>query len=80
METLMYGCVASALVMEHFAKLQMAHYNLLRIISFQRRQRTDHRMPYAKAPKKAQCESAEATIRKRRNDAPLCGSRTTVDQ
>ena len=39
---------------------------LLRIIGGQRRQRTDHLMPYAKALKKAQCESVETTIRKRR--------------
>ena len=52
---------------EHFAELRTAHHNLLlRIIGFQRRQRTDHLMPYAKALKKAQCESVETTIRKRR--------------
>ena len=36
-------------------------YDILRIIGFQRRQRTDHLM-YAKALKKAQCERVEATI------------------
>ena len=45
----------------------MAHHKfLLRIIGFQRRQRTDHLMSNAKARKKAQCESVETTIRKRR--------------
>ena len=36
------------------------------IIGFQRQQRTDHLMSYAKALKKAKCESVETTIRKRR--------------
>ena len=53
--------------MVHFAELRTAHHVfLLRTISFQRRQRTDHLMSYAKALKKAQCESVESTIRKRR--------------
>ena len=66
METLMYGCVTWTLGSEHSAKLRTAHHNLLlRVIGFQRRQRTDHRMSYAKALKKAQCESVETTIRKR---------------
>ena len=43
METLLYGCVTWAFGLEHFAKLRTAHHNLLlRIIGFQRRQRTDH--------------------------------------
>ena len=67
METLLYGCVTWAPGLEHFAKLRTAHHNLLlRIIGSQRRQRTDHRMSYAKALKKAQCASVETTIRKRR--------------
>ena len=67
METLLYGCVTWTLGQEHFAELRTAHHNLLlRIIGFQRRQRTDHLMSYAKALKKAQCESVETTIRKRR--------------
>ena len=60
-------CVAWALGLEHSAKLQTAHHNLLlRIIVFQSRERTYHHMSYAKALKKAQCESVETTIRKRR--------------
>ena len=67
METLLYGCVTWTLRQDHFAGLRTAHHNLLlRIIGFQRRQRTDHLMSYAKALKKAQCESVETTIRKRR--------------
>ena len=47
--------------------MRTAHLRfLLRIIGFQRRQRTDHLMSYAKALKKAQCESVETTIRKLR--------------
>ena len=66
METLLYGCVTWTLGKEHFAELRTAHHRfLLRIIGFQRRQRTDHLMSYAKALKKAQCES-ETTIGKRR--------------
>ena len=66
METLLYGRVTWTLGQEHVAELRTAHHNLLRIIGFQRRQRTDHLMSYAKALKKAQCESVETTIRKRR--------------
>ena len=78
-ETLLYGCVTWTLGQEHFAELRTAHHNLLlRIIGFQRRQRTDHLMSYAKALKKAQCESVETTIRKRR--LLFAGGRTTDDQ
>ena len=67
METLLYGCVTWTLGQEHFAELRTAHHTLLlRIIGFQRRQHTDHLMSYVKALKKAQCESVETTIRKRR--------------
>ena len=67
METLLYGCVTWTLGQEHFAELRTAHHKLLlRIIGLQRRQRTDHLMSYAKALKKARCESVETTIRKRR--------------
>ena len=67
METLLYGCVTWTLDKEHFAELRTAHHRfLLRIIGFQRRQRTDHFMSYGKALKKAQCESFETTTRKRR--------------
>ena len=53
--------------MERFAELRTAHHRfLLQIVGFQRRQRTDHLMSYAKALKKAQRESVETTIRKRR--------------
>ena len=67
METLPYGCVNWPLGQEHFVELRTAHHNLLlRIIGFQRRQRNDYFMSYAKALKKEQCESVETTIRKRR--------------
>ena len=67
METLLYRCVTSTLGKEHFAELRTAlHRFLLRVFDFQRRQRTDHLMFYAKALKKAQCESVETTIRKKR--------------
>ena len=67
METLLYGCVTWTLGQEHFAELRTAHHNLLlRIIGFQRRQRTAHLMSYTKALEKAQSESVETTIRKRR--------------
>ena len=68
MEALLYGCVTWTLGKGHFAELRTAHHRfLLRIIGigFQRRQRTDHVMSYAKALKKAQCESVQTTIRKR---------------
>ena len=75
METQLYGCVTWTLGKEHFAELRTAHRRFpLRISDFQRRQRTDHLMSYAKALKKAQCESVETTIRERRL---LCGGRTT---
>ena len=67
MKTLLYGCVTWNLGNEHFAQLRTAYHRfLLRIIGFQRRLRTDHLMSYAKAIEKAQCESVEMTIRKRR--------------
>ena len=67
METLPYGCVTWTLGKQHFAELRTAHHRfLLRIIGFQRRQRTDHLMSYAKTLIKAQCESVETAIRKRR--------------
>ena len=66
METVLYGCVTWTLGKEPFAELRTArHRCLLRIIGFQRRQRTDHLKSYAKALKKAQCESVETTNRKR---------------
>ena len=66
--TLLYGCVTWALRAEHFAKLQMAHHQvLLRVNGFQRRLRTDHTTPsYAKALQMTRCESIETTIRERR--------------
>ena len=67
MEVLLYGCVTWTHGMEHFAELRTAHHRfLLRIIGFQRRERTDHLMPCAKAIKKAQWERVQMTIRKRR--------------
>ena len=49
------------------SELRTAHHRfLLRIIGFHCRQRTDHLMSYAKALTKAQCESVETSIRKRR--------------
>ena len=67
METLLYGCVTWTLGKEHFDELRTAHRRfLLRIIVFQRQEPTDQLMSYAKALKKAQCESFEMTIRKRR--------------
>ena len=66
METLLYGCVTWTLGKEHFAELRTAHHRfLLRIIGFQRRQRTIYLMSYAKVLKKAQCESVETAIRTR---------------
>ena len=81
METLLYGCVTWVLGLGHFAKLRTANHNvLLRSIGFQRRQRTDHRMSYAKAPKKAQCESVETTFHKRRLLFAGAVQRTTNEQ
>ena len=66
-ETLLYGCVKWTLGEEHFAVLHSAHRKLLlRIIGFHRRQRTNSCISYAKALKKAHCESVETTIRKLR--------------
>ena len=67
METSPYGCVTWTLGKEYFAELRTVHHMfLLRIIGFQRRQRTDRLMSYVKALEKAQCESVETTIGKRR--------------
>ena len=65
METVLYGCVTWTLGKEHSLSCERHTTGfLLRIIGFQRRQRTDHVMSYAKALKKAQCESVETTIRR----------------
>ena len=80
METLLYRCVTWTLGKEHFAELRRVHHRfLLRIVGFQRRQRRDHLMSYAKALKKAQFESVETTIRKQAA-SPVCGSRTADAQ
>ena len=80
-ETLLYGCVTWTPGQEHFPQLRTAHHNLLlRITGFQRRQRTDHFMSYAKALKKAQCESVETTIRKRRLLFAAAVQRTTNER
>ena len=63
MEILLYGCVIWTPGQEHFAEFRTAHHNLLRIIGFQRRHRTDHPKSYTKALKEAQCESVVTTIR-----------------
>ena len=66
-ETLLHGCVTWTLGQEHFAELRTAHLKrLLRVIDFQRQQRNDRLMSYAKVIEKAQCESVETSIRKRR--------------
>ena len=63
METLLHRCVTWPPGKEHFAEPRTAHHRFLpRMIGFQRRQRTEHLMSYAKALKKAQCESVETTI------------------
>ena len=81
METLLYGCVTWTLGQEHFAELRTAHHTLLlRIIGFQRRQHTDHLMSYVKALKKAQCESVETTILKRRLLSAGAVQRTTSER
>ena len=52
-ETLQYMSATWTLGQENFAKLRTAHHKLLlRIIGFQRRQRTDHLTSYAKTLKK----------------------------
>ena len=49
-----------------YSPLNILIHVLLRINGFQRRQSTYHLMSYAKALKKARCESVERTICKRR--------------
>ena len=64
-ETLLYGCITWTLGAEHFAKLRTVHHQvLLRVISFQRRQRTDYTtLSYAKG-------AQEDAMREHRNDHP----------
>ena len=63
----LYGCATWTLGKEHFAGLRTANHRFFpRIIGFHRRERTYHLMSYAKAFKKAHCESVETTIRNRR--------------
>ena len=54
METLLHWCVTWTLSAQHLARLHSAHHRaLLRVIGFQRRQRTDYTtLPYPKALKK----------------------------
>ena len=79
METLLYWCVTWTLGKEHFSELRTAQHRLLpRIIGFQLRQRTNHLMSYAKALKKAQCDSVEMTIPQARS--PVCEGRTADAQ
>ena len=63
---------------QHFARLRSSHHQvLLRVIGFQRRQRTDYTtLSYAKILKKTRCESIETTIRKA--TALLRGGRGTT--
>ena len=67
-ETVLCGCVTWTLSVKHFAKLRTAHHKiLLRVIGFQRRQRTDYTtLSYAKALKKTRCENIGTIIRNRR--------------
>lgn len=64
METLLFGCATLILAVEPFAVLHSGHRMPppLRIIGFHRLQHTHHRMPYAKALKKVQCQSIQTTI------------------
>ena len=77
METLLYGCLTWTLGKEHFAELRAAHDRfLLRIIGFQRRQRTAYLMSYG---------PQEGTMRERRDNhpqaaSPLYGGRTADTQ
>ena len=67
MDTLLCGCITWTLGKAHFPELRTAHHRLfLRTIGYQRRQRTDHLFPNSKALRKAQCESVEKAICKRR--------------
>ena len=79
----MYGCVTLTLVLAGSISLSSERHThhkllLLQIIGFQRRQRSAHRMSYAKAPKKG-------TMRERRVDnpqttSPLYGDCAADDQ
>ena len=65
---LMYRwCAEWTLGHEHFAALRTArHHLLVRIIGFQRRQRTAYLLPYAQTLKKLQRKSVETIICKQR--------------
>ena len=61
MESLMYGCVTSTLVVVHFTVLHSAHVKpLLRIIISHRRQRTD---PLSRMPRPSRRHNARALRR-----------------
>ena len=57
-ETLLYACVTWTLSAKHFARLRLAHHQvLLRVIGCQRRQRTDHTtLSYVKVFNKTRCD------------------------
>lgn len=61
MEALLRGCETWTFGQEHFAELRTTcHKILLHIVSFQRRQGTDHLMFYTKALKKVQMRERRA--------------------
>ena len=67
MEALLYGCMTWAPLNAHYRKLRTTHHKLLlRVIGYHRVHGTYRKMSYAKALKKTESQSVEATIRQRR--------------
>ena len=67
MEALPYGCMTWAPRNAHYRQLRTTqHKLLLRVIGYRRVHGTYRKMPYAKALKKTESQSVEATIRQRR--------------
>ena len=67
MEALLYGCMTWAPCNAHYRQLRTTHHKLLlRVIGYRRVHGTYRKMSYAKALKKNESQSVEATIRQRR--------------
>ena len=67
MEALLYGCMTWSPRDDHYKLLRTTHHKLLlRVIGFRRKRDTHRQLSYAKALKRARCQSVEATVRQRR--------------
>ncbi len=66
-EALLYGAETWTLKQTHYDTLRRAHHHhLLRCVGFKKKEKTDHLIAYHELLERTDCESIEATIRRRR--------------